>query len=202
VVDILLHIRLAVLRGLTRLLLSIATVIHRFAESLMWCAGYTSLLLLGVLPASLMPQFAGLFWLGLLILLLRGIANVLRATRPAIDRELERAGKIPHRPLQLRDDRLFNPGKDLTSVLWQLAKAKSQNILSRLKLPAPKPFWVRIDPFALRLMIGILLVTGVTIAGPDALSRIKNGLWQQAAPSITSRRTLNFARRCIPDCQW
>lgn len=123
-------------------------------------------------PGIVLAAFIlGLAWL---------IRNDLRAAgwpdRAAIDRRLESASQLAHRPLEIIDDRLANPDDPQTRILWQQQKAHAQRLIRKLRTPLPGAQIAGRDPYALRLATLLLFVIGLAAAGPRAADRIAHGL--------------------------
>jgi uncharacterized protein (TIGR02302 family) len=71
-------------------------------------------------------------------------------------RRLERDAGVPHRPLNTLDDR---PSGDdpLAAALWRLHQERVRAALGRLGVGLPRPNVVERDPYALRVLVGLVL---------------------------------------------
>lgn len=94
-----------------------------------------------------------------------------------VDRRLERAGKLSHRPLSLIQDRLVNPEKELTGSLWKQGREAAFASISRLRPFSPLPLMNAQDPRAIRALILVFLFIGFTAAGSHWQERIVRGLF-------------------------
>ncbi len=135
---------------------------------------FVCLALLGVsrlLPPS--GQVALLVCAGLAValLLLRGFAGLRAPTRSAVDRRLERASGLSHRPLAALSDQP-TPGDAMAMALWRAHVARAAAQLRRLRVGPPRPGLPRRDPRALRLGLIVALVACTGVAGADAPARL------------------------------
>lgn len=169
--------RLFIVRVLSHLVLGLAHILSRMAEILIWVSFYLALALLGILPIDRVHALAGIFWLVLFVLFLRMGANVIGVHHPPVDRAIETASRLPHRPLQLQRDTLFNDDQQNTHTLWQQARQNAATIMRHVRVATPAPFWTKTDPLALRALVIILLVTGIAFSGDLASQRIVNSIW-------------------------
>lgn len=143
---------------------------------------------------------AGIFlvisWLGLwprladplryAILVAFGIALawlVLRLKRqplPTQDEALARVAResaMPHRPASAFGDRLSQPTDDaLTLSLWRAHRLRLLEKLDRLAAGFPSPGMNRLDPYALRFLVPLLVLVAFLVAGPDRLGRLADAV--------------------------
>ena len=96
--------------------------------------------------------------------------------RDEIDRRLESAAGLTHRPLEIIDDHLVNDGFAPARRLWQRQKHSAFDLINALRLPIPRAIVARRDPFGLRIVAILLLVVGLVAAGPQAKERLIHGL--------------------------
>ncbi len=105
-------------------------------------------------------------------------ARVLRIGRPApdaIDRRIEHASGLGHRPLATLDDR---PAVGADPGLWDEHLRRTRAGLGRLRAGAWRPGIAAADRFGLRGLMAVGLGAGIIIAGAEAPSR----LWRGIAP--------------------
>lgn len=149
-------------------------------RSLTWIGFFVGLWLLCI------PQFFGqngpcIAWLaftgGLAWLLWRDTRGLKPPDIHEIDRRLEKASALPHRPLAILDDTLSNPRQALTRTLWSSGKEHALAAIGRIRLPFPEPLLAARDPAAFRIFVILLVMTGLGIAGPQASLRVKQGLF-------------------------
>jgi uncharacterized protein (TIGR02302 family) len=121
---------------------------------------------------ALLLFIGGLIWLGLRDL------GAFRWPEPfAVDRRLEEASALRHRPLATLHDRLANVRRLETFLLWRNAKEKAGETIPHLRPPRPRPVTASRDPLALRLIAILLLLIGFIIAGPQSSERLRDGLF-------------------------
>jgi hypothetical protein len=155
------------------------------------------------LPASLILlayPTAALFGLGNgwaltadLILALAALGYGLRKfSRPApaaIDRRIETASRLPHRPLAVLDDVPASTNPDAAQI-WAAHQARAKSAMGQARTGFPAFQTAARDPLALRGFLVLLLVTGLVIAGPAAPSRLAGALalpaWPFAGPTATA----------------
>ena len=123
-------------------------------------------------PGVFLAAFAG----GLILFALRDLRTFRWPDRRAIDRRLETDSKLPHRPLEVLEDRLANPYTPPARHLWDKARSRSLDLIAALRTPRPRPLIAQNDRYALRIAVLLLLVMGLTVAGPEGPQRIKAGL--------------------------
>lgn len=145
-----------------------------------WIGFFAGLWLIGI------PSMAGrygeiatlLVFLGGLIYLMR---NGLRAFRwpngTEADRRIEQASRLRDRPLAMIQDALANPRRESTRALWKEGQESAFKQIWRLRLPSPQPLLAKMDPAGLRIFVVLLLIVGMTVAGPLWAERLKAGLF-------------------------
>ncbi len=119
---------------------------------------------------------AAIIWL-----LWRGLRSLSAPTAEAVDRRLETASGLQHRPLVVLDD--HPAGQDPESAaLWQahLNRAKAQ--IARLRVGWPQPTLSRLDQRALRGFLVVAIVAGLVVAGPDAPGRLLRSITPNLPP--------------------
>ena len=138
-----------------------------------------------LLPATgrlllLAAAVAGLGWL-----LWRGLRPLHRPTDAEVDRRLERASGLRHRPLTVLEDR--PAATDAAgSALWQAHMDRATAQVARLRAGWPHPGIPQQDVRATRAALAMLLVAGLIVAGPDAPGRLLRSVWPglpQGAPA-------------------
>ena len=117
-------------------------------------------------------------------LLVHGLRHVRTPDRGAVDRRLERASGLSHRPLSVLTDRpaSTDPGGD---ALWQAHLARAARQIRWLRVGIPHPGLARIDRRALRGGLVVALVAALVIAGEDAPARLAAALEPRPARSAT-----------------
>jgi hypothetical protein len=151
----------------------------------------------GILLAYLVIALLGFgqpfLWLLTLALAAGALAyGLLRLRPPAsaeIDRRIEAASGLPHRPLAAIDDQ---PAIETPAALalWQEYQARLAGSLATARAGIPGPVAAARDPLALRLFLLLLLLAGIVIAGPAAPTRLAGAFalpaWPFAGPSVTA----------------
>jgi uncharacterized protein (TIGR02302 family) len=151
----------------------------------LWAVAWPCLGVIGLfLALSLLGLWQGLpqllHGLGLLLFAAALVAALLRL-RPGLRlvsrREglarIERDSVIRHEPLQALDDHLPAELRDpVTSRLWQAHRARLLAGLERLRLAPPRSALPRLDPWALRGALVLLLVVAMVDAGNNVGSRL------------------------------
>ena len=132
------------------------------------------------LPAML-PQWWHLAALALLVaaigwVLWRGLRFIASPTDAEVDRRLELASGVRHRPLVVLDDRPAS-ADPATAALWQAHVDRATAQVARLRAGWPHPGIPQRDVWATRAALAVLLVAGLVMAGPDAPARLLRSLW-------------------------
>ena len=132
------------------------------------------------LPSMLPPAWhlglEALVLAGVVALLWRGMRPLARPTDAEVDRRLETATGLRHRPLVAIGDR--PAATDAASAsLWQAHIERARADVARLRVGWPRPGIPQRDVRATRAALVAALVAGVVIAGADAPSRIWRSLW-------------------------
>lgn len=129
-----------------------------------------------VLPvlAHALSLFALLLYVS--IVAAQGFRRLRYPDRRAILARLERDNQLAHHPLLALEDQqelgTQNPG---ARMLWRMHRERILRHLPPLRLKPPQPEVIRADIYGLRLITGVLLVSGAYAAGPHAVSRIVSG---------------------------
>jgi uncharacterized protein (TIGR02302 family) len=118
------------------------------------------------------------FGLGIAGLLIRGLRGVRVPDASVIDRRLEVASRLGHRPLAALVDR--PTGTDAASqALWQAHVARAATQLAKLRVGPPRPGLAARDRRALRGALVVALAAAFGIAGGDSWPRILRALSPQ-----------------------
>ena len=105
----------------------------------------------------------------------RGLRVLRRPDDTAVDRRLELASGLQHRPLSVLTDRPAH--RDPVGLaLWQAHRAHAIGQIRRLRVGAPHPGLAKRDRIALRGALVVSLVAGFGIAGRDAPTRLAYAL--------------------------
>ncbi|MDE2335740.1 MAG: DUF4175 family protein [Alphaproteobacteria bacterium] len=107
-------------------------------------------------------------------------------TRAAVERRLERAGGLAHRPLQALRDKPATPLAPETERLWRRHVAKAAAAVALLKLFRPRTDVARRDKWHLRHAALFLFALGLAVARGDAAARLRQSF------------TPDFGARAIP----
>ena len=104
-----------------------------------------------------------------------------------IDRRIEAASALPHRPLATLDDRL-EADNPLTQALWLAHRRRAALATRGARAGWGVPQAGEQDPWALRALLLLLLLTAAVSAGPDGPGRVAGAFalpaWPFAAPRL------------------
>ncbi len=125
---------------------------------------------------------------------LAAIAAVIYAVRipwPTRDdaiRRIERRSGIPHRPATSYEDTLTSgAGNAATSAIWQAHRERLARAIARLRVGRPAPRTDRVDPWAVRGLLLVLLVPIVVLAtgslGDRLAAAFRFGSGEQGPPA-------------------
>jgi hypothetical protein len=122
-------------------------------------------------------------------LLVWGFWHLHRPTAAAIDRRIESASHLPHRPLA---DLTDSPENDdpIALEIWQAHQARITQTIATAKTGWPNLNAAARDKLALRALLMLALLSGFVIAGTSGATRIKSAFdlppWPWAGPHITA----------------
>jgi len=154
----------------------------------LWPVATTAGLFAAAVLLDVLPVLPG--WLHFLIL--SGFVAALGATSALLVRRLampgpaearhrlERDSGLAHRPLSSLDDRLATPGDDAEArALWRAHRQRLKAQLARLRVKLPRPGVAAADPLALRALVVLGLVVGVSVGHDDWQRRLTAALTPQ-----------------------
>ncbi len=116
--------------------------------------------------------------------------SVVPDRRAALGR-VDRATGVAHRPATSLDDRLASvAGEDpMTRALWAAHRDRMEREAGRLKVGAPAPRLAARDPYALRFLVGLVLVAAFAVAGSDRGARVLAAFdWTSPVPDTAPAR--------------
>ncbi|MBV9777780.1 MAG: DUF4175 family protein, partial [Acetobacteraceae bacterium] len=138
-------------------------------------AGVFACLALLNLPRLLPPlgqaALLGAFALGVVALLARGIARLRAPSHDEVDRRLERASGLRHRPLAALSDRPA-VGDEAGVAVWRVHVARAAGQIRSLRVGPPHPGLAKRDRWALRGGLLVALIACCGVAGPDGPARL------------------------------
>ncbi len=136
------------------------------------------------LPSRVRAALLALFALALAAALGTGLRGLRWPRREEALARLERDSGFRHAPLRLLEDRLA-AGRDdpLAVALWARERTRLSALLDRLRLRPPRSELPRRDPWALRALLGLLLVVGLVEARGDLGRRLAAVVSPAAAPA-------------------
>jgi hypothetical protein len=175
------------------------TALRRRAARLIWteflvqAAAPAAFLLLAYIAAALFglanPWAFAAVLIAAAIALIAGLANRSPPARAAIDRRIEAASGLKHRPLATLDD---EPEDDnpLAALLWTAHRQRILASLAGARIGPPAPAAAASDPWALRSLLAALLICGAIIAGPAIPDRLAGAFalpaWPFAGPTVSA----------------
>lgn len=172
--------RIRRLRFFAAFVLVVESLLVSFWGLFAWAGAFAGLWLVSV--PDLFGQTGRLgtslvFFAGSALLVARGFYLFRLPDREHVDRALENASMLPHRPLRSLDDTLSNPLKPVTRSFWQHRTQEFMQLLKRLRAPSVSPVVPARDPYALRSAAAILFIVGLVVAGQTAPERLNAGLF-------------------------
>jgi len=158
----------------------------------------TAIGLLGIpqtLGAWLGGPVGGTIHLAILLALLAGFlwyarSAITRFQVPGdgdIKRRIEASSGLTHRPLTALADDLANPSDQRMARLWQAFRRRALNAQSALRVGPPKAVLPRLDPFAFRAGIGLLLIVALTVGWRDPGARLLAAMQPSFEDTIGTR---------------
>lgn len=141
--------------------------------------GLFAIFALAGLPARLPGWVHSLLLLGfataLVLAARRGFAGFHRPDAAAVDRRLERASGLKHRPLAALQDQPATRDPD-GLALWEAHQSRMRRMLARLRVGTPRPGLAARDPRAFRAAILVAFAAALFAAGGDAPALLARGL--------------------------
>ena len=114
--------------------------------------------------------------LALAALVWRGLRPVRRPTEAEVDRRLEQASGLRHRPLAVLFDRPASTDP-ATATLWQAHVDRASAQAARLRAGWPHPGIPQADVRAVRAALAVVIVAGLVVAGPEIPGRLLRSVW-------------------------
>jgi hypothetical protein len=146
-----------------------------WAERLLGAFAVSGMILVAYLVLAVFGLASGWVFLGALLLALADLAWEAARLRPPdaaeIDRRIETASGLTHRPLAALEDVPATAGA-LGAEIWRRHQARMAAALGGARAGWPAPFAATRDPFALRGLLLLLLASGVLLAGPAGMERM------------------------------
>lgn len=140
--------------------------------------------LLPILPGWLHALVLALFLVALMAALVRGLGGFRLPRREEARRRLERDSGLPHRPLQTLGDRVSGDG--LAAALWALHQERVRRSVRTLRVRLPHPNLAARDPFALRVLVGLVLLVTAAATEGDWLPRLDAALSPRLSGSVVA----------------
>jgi len=134
---------------------------------------------------DLLPLLPGWLHLALLIGFAVAFAWALGRIWPALRfpgfmeglRRIERVNDLVHRPLTgLADDLATSAGDPAASRMWEQYRRQIARGIGRLRVGVPQAGFIERDPFALRVLLGLVLLIAVVGGWRDAPERLLRAL--------------------------
>ena len=151
---------------------------------------FLALALFGVLPvlpawlhAVILIAFLGALGYGIW----RAVRAISLPDPQAGKRRLEQDSELSHRPLTALDDRMMTGQQDPQSrALWRAHQHRTIRGLGRLKVRAPRPGLARLDPWALRGLVLLLLIVAFASSDGNVTGRLASAV----APQFSGKTAL------------
>ena len=100
-----------------------------------------------------------------------------------IDRRIEAASGLRHRPLATLDDRPES-ADPLAQAIWRAHRQRAAQAVAGARAGWPEPGSAAADPWALRAVLLLLLLIGAMVAGQDLPGRLAGAFRLPALPEI------------------
>lgn len=152
-------------------------LIVSFGLAMAWAGFWCALFITTLLPEGWSAITAIVFWFGLTVLMVKGMATFLIPDKRDTFARLEKDSGLMHRPLQNMDDVPAFPETSFSKNLWNDVLAWKRSAFSKITWPRLWTDLARRDPLGLRIALALILVVAVVMAGPEAGKNLRGGLW-------------------------
>jgi len=146
--------------------------------------------LLGLWPLLGRELHLALLW-AFAIAFVAALVPVLRVRTPTRDealRRLEERSGVPHRPATALEDNPAGETSPAARSLWLAYRKRMAAAVEKLKPGRPHPRTDRADPFALRALLGLLLIVAVTATWGQMRQRVAGAFDLGASQTVASLR--------------
>jgi len=146
--------------------------------------------LLGLWPMLAREVHLAVLW-AFAIAFVASLVPLLRVSAPTRDealRRLEERSGVPHRPATALEDQPAGETNSAARALWLAYRRRMAEAVEKLKPGTPHPRTDRLDPFALRALLGLLLVVAVTASWGQMRERIATAFDLGASKTVASLR--------------
>lgn len=94
----------------------------------------------------------------------------------ALDQRIEARNNLLRGHISALEDKISNPKKSLTRVLWGHFEQQILSTFTKLRSPHPRALLSKRDPYALRFLAVLMFITGLSVSGSQWSERITDGL--------------------------
>jgi uncharacterized protein (TIGR02302 family) len=146
--------------------------------------------LLGLWPLLGRNAHLALLWV-FAIVFVASLVPVLRVSLPRREealRRLEERSGVPHRPATALEDNPAGETSPAARSLWQAYRRRMAEAVEKLKPGTPRPRTDRLDPFALRALLGLLLIVAVAATWGQMRERVATAFDLGASKTVASLR--------------
>ncbi len=176
---------IAILRQRARKLLWLEILVQAAAPALFCALAYFAAALFGLAT----PWLFATLLLCAAAALIHGLIKLRPPTVQNIDRRIEAASGLKHRPFAALDDEPED-ANPIALSLWRAHQQRSFAALQTARIGLPAPAASRRDPFSLRALLTLLLISGLIIAGPTIPTRLAAAFrlpsWPFPGPTVTA----------------
>jgi uncharacterized protein (TIGR02302 family) len=146
--------------------------------------------LLGLWPLLGRTAHLALLWV-FAIGFVASLVPMLRVSMPTRDealRRLEARSGVPHRPATALEDNPAGETNAAARSVWRAYRLRMAKAVEKLKPGTPHPRTDRHDPFALRALLGLLLIVAVTATWGEMRARVATAFDLRASSTVASLR--------------
>jgi hypothetical protein len=161
-----------------------------WTERLLQLAFWPFLVVAFYTAAALFGAANGWVWLtsctAALALLVFGLWRFKTPTPHDVEARIEASSGLTHRPFAALTDQPVHD-TPLGAALWHIHQARARQQLAGARAGGPAPDLETLDPFALRILLVLLLLTGLVAAGPGRLAgAFALPAWPFPGPAVTA----------------
>lgn len=141
---------------------------------------------------------SAVFLLGTIYFLKKDILRFKLPDSSALDARIESRNALLRGHISVLEDKIANPKKAMTRLLWGYFEQQILETFKKLKSPYPRALLTRRDPFALRFLAILFFISGLAVSGSQWSERITDGMFAIAPQLSAGAKAQNISLWITP----